>query len=157
MTHRIYQILVTAITIGVLPISSHADMIITSDGKVGTVIHSDSNPPEKPSKEQIMLDRIAILEKAQNSTDPDILAMAEQVRADIAKDKASQEEKIAHPVRWWIKHHTEKLIFALILISIFAMIFGWIHRTNKEIEREQRERFEKITDKNNQIIKSLLK
>lgn len=110
---------------GFLAYPLYANVVITSDGKVATVVgstHTEVNTPPKPTKEQIMLDRIAILEKAQNSTDPDILAMAEQVRADIANEKVDMEKKRNNPIWWWTKKVL--MVISMIVLVIVVLIFA---------------------------------
>lgn len=46
-----------------------------------------NNLSDQP-KEELYAQRIEIIEKAEHSTDPDVIKMAEQVRADIAKEQA---------------------------------------------------------------------
>lgn len=47
---------------------------------------------EKKSNEQIMMERIIILEKAKDSTDPTVLAIAQSVKAEIAKEQEQKEQ-----------------------------------------------------------------
>lgn len=47
--------------------------------------------PANTPKEELYAQRIEIIKKAKDSTDPDVIKMVEEVRADIAKEEAEKQ------------------------------------------------------------------
>lgn len=99
---------------------------IAPNGQVATVVIPNDKPECSPSAEQTMLHRIEILEKAKNSNDPILQTMADQVRADIEKDRLERIEKENNPLQWRLKQFLDKsfsLGLALFALFVFVVVF----------------------------------
>ena len=83
-----------------------------------------SSQPEKQL--QLYAQRIEIIEKAEHSTDPDVIKMAEQVRADIAEEQAVEAQsstKFTSPLYDpslppWVK--------GLVIFYVFLIFSGFV-------------------------------
>lgn len=79
---------------------------------------------EKKDNEQIM-ERIVILEKAKDSTDPTVLEMAKFIREDIIKEQEQKEQsRVAREKRdKFFEDNKITIIIVAAVFNIFAMIF----------------------------------
>ena len=92
---------------------------------------------EQLYKEQLYAQRIEIIEKAKNSTDPYVIKMAEQVRANIAKEQAVEAQNSTErptPIYFETLPTWKKIL--LLSILLFA-IFVVIYEMNKSIVRDR--------------------
>lgn len=82
---------------------------------------------EKKSNEQIMMERIVILEKAKDSTDPAVLAMAKSIQEEIAKEQEQKEQsRIEKEQRdKFFKENKLAIVLALIIFNVFFLFFAF--------------------------------
>lgn len=138
--------------LAVLPLPAMSNgVIIGSDGRVSTVIvppqHSSSGQPA--SEEEIMFYRIAILEQAKNSQDPDVLMMAEQVRANIAKEQELEQLKQENWLKYLFVAEKEMvfltlfLLLALILLGLLMWIgmSDWLEEVKSKKAKQQEQSY----------------
>lgn len=141
-----------AFVLAVLPLPAMSNgVIIGSDGRVSTVIippqHSSSGQPA--SEEEIMFYRIAILEQAKNSQDPDVLMMAEQVRANIAKEQELERLKQENWLKWLFVAEKKALFLTLCLIILlipigllfWSAVSDWIEEVKSKKAKQQEQSY----------------
>lgn len=96
-----------------------------------------------------MFYRIAILEQAKNSQDPDVLMMAEQVRANIAKEQELERLKQENWLKWLFVAEKEMvfltlfLLLALILLGLFMWIgmSDWLEEVKSKKAKQQEQSY----------------
>lgn len=117
-------------------------VVINPNGSVSTVITTQAvnhDNQRELSKEEITLYRIAILEKAKNSQDPDVLIMAQKVRQDIAKEQELEQLKQENWLKYLFVAEKKMLFLTLCLIILFipiglliwGVVYDWIKETKK--------------------------
>lgn len=87
---------------------------------------SSPSKADQSAKEELYAQRIEIIEKGKNSTDPDVIKMVEEVRADIAKEELNTPEEQNHSILddyeaqpTWVK----VAIPLLVLLTISGYVF----------------------------------
>lgn len=135
--------------LAVMPMVVKANgVVINPNGSVSTVITTQAvnyDTQRELSKEEIMLYRIAILEKAKNSQDPDVLMMAQKVRQDIAKEQELEQLKQENWLKYLFVAKKEMVFLTLCLIILFipiglliwSVVQDWIKETKKAKEQTQ--------------------
>lgn len=82
---------------------------------------------ETPMK--IQQERISILEKAQNSTDPAILKQAEMVRIDIEKEyRDYKESEVAKKELYEILQSAWRLVSVIVLVLTIGFLSNHVNR-----------------------------
>lgn len=132
-----------AFVLAMMPVVVKANgVVIHPNGSVSTVITTPAinhDNQRELSKEEIMLHRIAILEKAKNSQDPDVLMMAKQVRATIAKEQELEQLKQENWLKYLFVAEKKMVFLTLCLIILFipiglliwGVVYDWIKETKK--------------------------
>lgn len=138
-----------AFVLAMMPVVVKANgVVIHPNGSVSTVITTPAinhDNQRELSKEEIMLYRIAILEKAKNSQDPDVLMMAQKVRQDIAKEQELEQLKQENWLKYLFVAKKEMVFLTLCLIILFipiglliwSVVQDWIKETKKAKEQTQ--------------------
>lgn len=138
-----------AFVLAMMPVVVKANgVVINPNGSVSTVITTQAvnyDTQRELSKEEIMLYRIAILEKAKNSQDPDVLMMAQKVRQDIAKEQELEQLKQENWLKYLFVAKKEMVFLTLCLIILFipiglliwGVVYDWIKETKKAKKQEQ--------------------
>lgn len=80
---------------------------------------------QSKSKEEVMAERIVILEKAKDSTDPAVLAMAKSIQEEITKEQEQKEQsRIAKEQRdKFFEENKLAIVIAVVIFNILAMLF----------------------------------
>lgn len=138
-----------AFVLAMMPVVVKANgVVIHPNGSVSTVITTPAinhDNQRELSKEEIMLYRIAILEKAKNSQDPDVLMMAQKVRQDIAKEQELEQLKQENWLKYLFVAEKKMVFLTLCLIILFipiglliwGVVYDWIKETKKAKKQEQ--------------------
>lgn len=138
-----------AFVLAMMPVVVKANgVVIHPNGSVSTVITTQAvnyDTQRELSKEEIMLYRIAILEKAKNSQDPDVLMMAQKVRQDIAKEQELEQLKQENWLKYLFVAEKKMVFLTLCLIILFipiglliwGVVYDWIKETKKAKKQEQ--------------------
>lgn len=138
-----------AFVLAMMPVVVKANgVVINPNGSVSTVITTQAvnyDTQRELSKEEIMLYRIAILEKAKNSQDPDVLMMAQKVRQDIAKEQELEQLKQENWLKYLFVAEKKMVFLTLCLIILFipiglliwGVVYDWIKETKKAKKQEQ--------------------
>lgn len=90
-------------------------------------IISSNKHLETPMK--IQQERISILEKAKNSTDPAILKQAEMVRIDIEKEyRDYKESEVAKKELYEILQYAWRLVSVIVLVLTIGFLSNHVNR-----------------------------
>lgn len=70
------------------------------------------------SKEEVMAERIVILEQAKDSTDPAVLTMAKSIQEEIAKEQEEKEQRDK-----FFEENKLAIVLASIIFNVFFLFF----------------------------------